>query len=86
MAVANPDSLTLEEWHRRNFPDAGLGQLTALQINGLDGLRAPDNLTYYLISPQDKSQIYILTYNIGNFLTTNFLTTFNLVVKSFKLQ
>ena len=82
--IPNVNKLSLTEWYQEQFPQISLAQATVVKIGSLNGLRHPDSLSYYLISP-DKSNIFLLTYNVGNLAQTNFATTFQAMVKSFKL-
>jgi len=82
--IPNVNKLSLTEWYQEQFPQISLALATVVKIGNLNGLRHPDNLSYYLISP-DKSNIFLLTYNVGNLTETNFATTFQAMVKSFKL-
>jgi len=85
LILANPNKLTLSQWYQQQFPEQSLRELTAVKINGLDGFLSADQLNYYLADPQDSSQVYLITYNVGNSSQANFLTTFNVMVKNFFL-
>lgn len=85
LIVLNPENLSLLEWYEDQFPEAGTTAVTQVGINQLAGLRSADKLNYYLVDSADLSQIYLLTYNVGNLAQTNFTTTFNVMVKSFSL-
>ena len=85
LTIDNPDGYALTDWYQRQFPAADLGRVTVVKINNLSGFRLPDNQTYYLMADNSKSKIFVLIYNNGDFSTTNFITTFNVVAKSFKL-
>lgn len=84
LVIDNVNDLSLRDWYQEQFPQVDLAQTTAVTINNLSGLRHPDNQSYYFMSQQDD-KIFLLTYNIGNFTMTNFATTFQVMVKSFKL-
>jgi hypothetical protein len=85
LIIYNVDNLSLAEWYQEQFPEIDLDQVTEVKINDLSGFRHPDNLSYYFISPGEEGEIFLLIYNVGNFSATNFATTFNVMVKSFKL-
>jgi hypothetical protein len=85
LVIDNNEKLSLLDWYAQQFPSSDLAQVTAVKINSLSGLRQPDYQSYYLMQESNPAKIFLLTYNIGNFTTTNFATTFQVIVKSFKL-
>lgn len=85
LAVSNVSALSLEDWYSKQFPNVKTDQLTAVKINNATGFRDASNLNYYLINPNNNNNIFIITYNVGNLTQTNFATTFNAMVKNFRL-
>lgn len=83
IVILNSDKLNLLDWYQKQQPAEDPNLLTSLTVNNLLGLRSADQLTYYLAAP-NLSQIYLVTYNVGNLNQTNFMTTFQVMVKSFK--
>ena len=77
---------TLDNWYQEQFPGIDFQSVARVSINNLTGLRHPDNQSYYLMKNNDISKIYLITYNSGNFTELNFLTTFQVMVKSFKVN
>jgi len=86
LVINNVNNLALTDWYVEQFPGIDLTRATQVQLNNTLGLRQPDNQSYYLMKNNDQSKIYLLTYNSGNFSELNFLTTFNAVVKSFRVN
>ncbi len=84
LIIPNISGLSLSQWYEQEFSVTDSSQLTVVEVNNLPGLRSSDNRNYYLIKEGDKSQIFILTYNIGNASLTNFATTFQIMVKNFR--
>ena len=83
--ILNSGNLDLIEWYQEQFPHTDPDSITQVRINNLDGLRSADGLNYYLVDPADLTNVYVVTYNIGNLTKVNFTTTFNTMVKNFKL-
>lgn len=84
LVLPNVNNYSLDRWYKDQFPEINLAQVTSVRINNLIGFRPPDQQNYYLMSENDKSKIFLLTYNTGSFTMTNFETTFQVMVKSFK--
>lgn len=82
LAIDNPEKSDLNTWLKSQYGEA-LPQVTDITLGKLVGVRESDNLKYYFIK-DDKSRVYLLTYNIGNAKESNFMTTFTAMVKSFK--
>lgn len=85
LVVVNLNNLSLTDWYQQQFPNIDLTQVQQVKVNNLTGLRQPDNQSYYLMKVGDESKIFLVIYNTGNFRQTNFATTFQVMVKSFKL-
>jgi len=85
LILPNTNNLSLSQWYSQQFPGTAVNQLTAVKINNLEGLLSVDKLNYYLVNPSHPGSIYLITYNTGNSSQANFFTTFNLMVKSFRL-
>ncbi len=86
LIILNPERLSLSSWYQSQFPNIDLNSVTAVRIGNLAGLRSADELNYYLVDSTDLSRVYLITYNVGNLSQTNFATTFNVMVKNFKLK
>jgi len=85
MILPNVKNLSISNWYQEQFPDIDIKETTNVSLNGFNGLRHPDNQSYYLVRNGDTSQIYLLTYNTGNFTSTNFMTTFQVMAKNFQI-
>jgi len=85
-SIPNQDNIGLSDWFKQQFPEISFGSVTQVKINNLDGIRSVDRLTYYLVDSNDSSLVYLITYNIGNSTEINFNTTFNVMVKNFRLS
>ncbi|MFA6254986.1 MAG: hypothetical protein WC675_03030 [Patescibacteria group bacterium] len=85
LVLDKDQNLSLADWYREQFSQSSLGQLTAVKINGIAGYRTLDNQSYYLMSAANPSKIFLLHYNVGNYTMTNFILTFQVMVKSFNL-
>jgi len=85
LIATNPGGLSLVEWYKKQFPTVDLGLAQEVRLNNLAGLRHPNNQSYYLAAPDDPNLIFLVIYNVGNFSQTNFITTFNAMVKNFWL-
>jgi len=82
----NPDKLDLVQWYLKQSPLADLNQLKRqVTKQGYDELISPDQLTHYLVDKNNPDKVYVLSYNIGNKTRVNFLTTFKMMLSSFKL-
>ncbi|MBN1778793.1 MAG: hypothetical protein JW816_01050 [Candidatus Buchananbacteria bacterium] len=82
--INNADKLSVSNWFNQQFPNAG-ATVGSIKINNLYGLRSNDKLKYYLADLQTPDYIYFLSYNLSQAKQINFLTTFNVMLNSFKL-
>ncbi|MFH1173306.1 MAG: hypothetical protein V1692_02135 [bacterium] len=78
----NPEAQSVTGWYLDQWPGLRSGQVRKISGDKLNGVWSLDGLTAYLGS-QDK--IYIINYGVGNKEEVNFMTTFEMMVKSFKL-
>ncbi|OGY46038.1 MAG: hypothetical protein A2731_02185 [Candidatus Buchananbacteria bacterium RIFCSPHIGHO2_01_FULL_39_8] len=85
LMILNPNNLALLNWYQEQFPAISLDSVTQVRINNLSGIRSADQATYYLVNPDNLSRIYLITYNTGSLEEANFITTFNVMVKNFRL-
>ena len=82
----NPDKLDLVQWYLKQSPLADLNQVKRqVTKQGYDELISPDQLTHYLADKNNPDKVYVIAYNIGNKTRVNFLTTFQMMLNSFKL-
>lgn len=85
LILPNINKLSLQDWYAQQFPE--FAQITPIQvkINNVDGILHPDGRNYYLTNVNDISRIYIITYNIGNFIELKYKTIFRSMANSFKV-
>lgn len=80
----NPNRLPLLEWYSLLSPETNLSELSDVTTkNGLLGKKSPDGLTAYF-SSGDK--IYVISYGVGNKTELNYKSTFEMILKSFKIS
>jgi hypothetical protein len=84
LVIPNQSGISLINWYKAQFPQNDAAKLTAVIINNLSGFRSQDGQTYYLNKTNDSSKVLVAIYNSGNFSTLNFMTTFMVMIKSFK--
>jgi len=85
LVIDNIGRLSLADWYRQQFPNSDLEELRAVEINNLAGFRQADDLSFYLTAKDNQDKIFLITYNIGESAAGNFMTTFEVMVKNFKL-
>lgn len=78
----NNGYLDIKDWYGANLGD-NVDGLSDLKVAGQPAVRSPDALRVYFLFGDN---IYSLIYNIGLRNDTNFMTTFNMMIKSFKLM
>jgi hypothetical protein len=79
----NPNKLALLEWYLSEAPGTNPADIgTAATKGGLLGIKSPDGLTVYF-GGNDK--IYAISYNVGIKTELNYKSTFEMMIKSFKL-
>lgn len=79
----NAGRLPLLDWYLAEVPGTSPVEVgTAATKGGLLGVKSPDGLTVYFAS-DDK--IYAISYNIGVKTELNYKSTFEMIMKSFKL-
>lgn len=82
VAENDENYLNVEEWYRETInPD--VSTLTNFILSGREALRSADGLRAYIMS---GTKIYSLIYNPGIENKTSFMTTFDMVIKSFKFM
>lgn len=82
--LSNAARSSIRQWYNDQIGNPNVA--TAVQLNGLIGFRHPDNQNYYLVSLNEVDPIYLITYNNANKAQADFLLTFNVMVRSFKLK
>jgi hypothetical protein len=82
----NPDKTDIVSWYLKMSPGSDLN-LTAkvMTKNSLEALVSPDKLTYYILDPNTLDKVYVISYNIGTLKQVNFLSTFQMMINSFKV-
>ncbi len=85
LVIPNINNLPLDEWFSQTLPGVSFADATLVTINNTTGIRHPDGLSYYLVSPNNVSTIYFILYNNAGAVDEHFLTTFNVMVKNFFL-
>jgi len=78
----NPRKISLETWYREQFPEIDLSQIRKTLVDNKDAIWSLDGQTIYIGTPDN---IYSLTYNSGKEEKLNFKTTFEMMIRSFKL-
>ncbi len=78
----NPNRLAPKDWYKTNNPAANTDQLTTFAVNGLEGIYSEDQSTAYLFK---DTKVYSIQYNTGSLTQVNYRTTFDVIVRSFKL-
>lgn len=80
----NLNRLPLLDWYLAESPETNPSELVDITTkSGLFGKKSPDGLTAYF-SLEDK--IYAISYSVGSKTEMNYKSTFEMMVKSFKLS
>lgn len=80
----NFNRLPLLDWYLAESPETNPFELVDITTkSGLSGKKSPDGLTAYF-SLGDK--IYAISYSVGSKTEMNYKSTFEMIVKSFKLS
>ena len=79
----NSQGLTLSNWYLTFSSGASLGNLQEFETeNKLTGFKTKDNLNFYVAN---GNKIFIISYILVNMEELNYMTTFDMFCKSFKL-
>lgn len=78
----NPSRLTPQQWYLAANSSANAAELTAITVNALEGLYSEDQSTVYLFR---DTKVYMIQYSTGTLTQVNYRTTFDMMVRSFKL-
>ncbi len=81
-AQSNPSRLTVRQWYLSLVPNIPPGKLIEEQVGEYKGVKSVDNSTFYL-AVDDK--IYLFTYAAGLKNRVDYLTTWQMIYKSFKV-
>lgn len=80
--TTNATSLTPKQWYLQQNPSASSAALTELVVNGLEGVISEDGSTVYLFR---GTNVYAIQYATGSVTQVNYRTTFDVIVRNFKL-
>lgn len=78
----NPNRLDAKTWYTTNNPSANNSQLQTFAVNGLSGVYSEDLSTAYIAK---DAKVYSIQYNAGALTQVNLRTTFDMMIRSFKL-
>lgn len=78
----NATRQTPQQWYQANNPQAQMSLTKSVAFNGLEGIRSEDGTSVYFFK---DAQVFGLTYTTGSLSKVNFWTTFEMMMKSFKL-
>lgn len=76
------DFMTAKEWYLAQNPNARAADLEEVLIGNWSGIKSSDKLNIYLLK---NNYIYTISYNVGLKQELNYQTTFEMMLKSFKL-
>ena len=82
MVEDNPSKLTALNYYLSLNPGLTASAVESVVINGLEGVRSADGENVYL-AKADK--VYIVRYSVGALTQVNFITSFEMMFKSFRL-
>lgn len=82
IVLDNPSRLTALNYYRSMNPGVNTTLLESVTANGLEGMRTPTGEDVYL-AKSDK--IYNISYSVGQLPALNFMTTFEMMYRSFRL-
>lgn len=85
LILPNINQLSLQDWYTQQFPEFVQIMPIKVKINNVEGILHPDGRNYYLVDSNNLSNIYIITYNIGNFIELKYQTIFRSMANSFKV-
>lgn len=85
LILPNINQLSLQDWYTQQFPEFAQIIPIKVKINNVGGILHPDGRNYYLVASNDLTNIYIITYNIGNFIELKYQTIFRSMANSFKV-
>lgn len=86
LILPNVNLLSLEDWYTQQFPEFSSIAPIKIKINNSEGILHPNGRNYYLISQNNLSSIYIITYNVGEFIDLKYNTIFRSMVNSFRVK
>ena len=72
---------TAREWYLSQYPSVKTEDLQDVRTDTLAGIMSPDGLAAYFI---DGGYLFVISYNPGIREEVNFLTTYHMVVQSFR--
>lgn len=78
----NSTSQAPKEWYQTSNPSADVNKLRTVAFNGLEGIISEDWSTVYLFH---NTKVYGITYTTGTVSQANYWTTFDMMMRSFKL-
>jgi len=82
----NPGQMDLVAWYLTRSPLTNVDDLTRETTRkGYDALLSPDGLNYYIKAEKTPDKVYVISYDIGDRISVNFLTTFKMMAHSFTL-
>lgn len=85
----NTDKLPLADWYARQAPGVNASQVESFTTKrGMKGVKSLDGLTVYMIpdAPEAGRFVYTITYNAGTAAAYNFLSTWQMMINSFRVS
>lgn len=79
---SNPNKLSPTDWYVQANSSANASELTPITVNALEGIYSEDQSTVYLFH---DTKVYLIQYSTGSLSQVNYRTTFDMMVRSFKL-
>lgn len=80
IATDNPSGQSVEAWYKSQFPEYTLEELDTIKVSGDTAVKSPDGFTVYWAN---DNYVYAFTYKYGTKKEVNFLTSFEMMYKSF---
>lgn len=84
LVMDNALKLKVTDWYLAQSPGVSADDLKPIKTKeGIEGILSPDGLTVYL---PFEDKIFVINYDIGIKSEVNFLTTFKMMINSFKAE
>ncbi len=82
IVLDNPTKLSARNYYLAANPGANVASIETVVVNGLEGIRTPNREDVYL-AKGDK--VYQVHYAVGQLSALNFMTTFEMMYRNFRL-
>jgi len=86
LVQSNPKKLLITDWYKEAVPSAIPATLETETIGSDRGIFTPDRRSFYFVPKNNTGAVYVISYNVGTLVKTNFAATFDLIIRGLQVK